>query len=312
MSIDKKRVLIGLFGLSRTFKSTSKLLFEKIINPNIDNFDFDIVINTDFESNVATAYRPDNVGSISKYKYNNVDVLRSELIEYYNIQNQLKDIIIYNKETHFMVFPWFVVYKRIQQILKNRFDKNEKYDIYIMLRIDLIIDKVLFLNDVNNEIVLVSPNFTRSSILHDRDILDIFLYGNYLPFIYWIYSTIKYFETLTNRKSESFDFFDKGQFCHENIIELYLSNESQRNTIYENNELLDKILKLIKLNHTDGYREDNYHFNNNIILYCPMKYYGVQSNDILRNIVYNMNSILKFSTFCLSENRNNIFVEVVR
>ena len=311
MSIGKKRVLIGLVGMSRTFKYTSKLLFEKIINPNIDNFDFDIVINTDFESNVLTINRPDNVGSISKYKYNNVDILRSELTEYYNINNQLKDIIIYNKETHFIVFPYFVVYKRIQQILKNRFDKNEKYDIYIMLRLDLIINNVLFLNDVNNEMVLGSGLGKRCAPIHDRDIVDGFLYGNYDPFMYWIYSTIKYFESLTIRKPESFDFFDKCQFCHDNIIQLYLSNQTHHNTIYENNEIYET-LKIIKLNHTEGIIFDHYHFNNRIVPFNLTKYYGVRQDDLIINFLYNMNSILKFSSFHLSENRNNITFEIIR
>jgi hypothetical protein len=311
MSVDKKRVLIGLFGLSRTFKTTSKLLFEKIINPNIDNFDFDIVINTDFESNVLTAYREDNVGSVSKYKYDNVDALRSELTEYYNVQNQLKDIIIYNKETHFIVYPFFVVYKRIQQILKNRFDKNEKYDIYIMLRLDIIIDKVLFLNDVNNEVVLGSANFTREVWLHDRDIVDCFLYGNYLPFMYWIYSTTKYFESLTNRKPESLNFFVNDRFCDDNIIQLYLSNQSHHHKIYENNEIY-QILNIVKLNHTDCKIFDYYNFNNAIVPYCPTEYYGVQRDDFVINYLYIMSSILKFSGFHLTENRNNIFIEFVR
>ena len=311
MSIDKKRVLIGLFGLSRTFKTTSKLLFEKIINPNIDRFDFDIVINTDFDSNVSTINRPDNKGATSKYKYDNVDVLRSELTEYYNIHNQLKDIIIYNKETHFIVYPFFVVYKRIQQILKNRFDKNEKYDIYIMLRLDIIIDKVLFLNDVNNEMVLGSRDDIRPCWLHDRDIMDGFLYGNYLPFMYWIYSIIKYFESLTNRKLESFNFFVNGQFCDDNIIQLYLSNEAHRHKIYENNEIY-KILNIVKLNNTDCMIADTYHFNNTIVGYSPTAYYEVQQDDFVINYLYIMSAILKFSSFHLSENRNNITFHIVR
>ena len=68
------------------------------VDPILNRTDFDIVINTDFDNNVLTANRPDNKGAISKYKYDNVDVLRSELTEYYNIHNQLKDIIIYTDE----------------------------------------------------------------------------------------------------------------------------------------------------------------------------------------------------------------------
>jgi hypothetical protein len=45
----KKRVLICLFGLPRTFKLTAESLFSNLIYPNSDKCDFDIIINTDFE-----------------------------------------------------------------------------------------------------------------------------------------------------------------------------------------------------------------------------------------------------------------------
>ena len=104
-------------------------------------------------------------------------------------------------------------------------------------------DENLFLNDVNNEVVLGSANFTRKSYLHDRDIIDCLLYGNYLPFMYWIYSTTKYFESLTNRKPESLNFFVNEQFCDDNVIQLYLSNQPDHHKIYENNEIYSKKFK---------------------------------------------------------------------
>ena len=259
--MSKKRVLIGLFGLSRTFKSTSKSLFENIINPNQANFDFDIVINTDFESNILTANRADNVGTISKYKYADIMELCDDLKACYNIQNQLKDIIIYNKETSFIVFPFFVVYKRIQQILKNRHANNEKYDIYIMLRLDVVINKVLLLDDVKNEFVLVSGNFTRPACIHDRDIMDAMMYGNYTAFMYWVYSTIQFFKTLTNSKMESVDFFDTIPFCDDNIIERYESLTKHRN-----NEIPYDILRLVGLNHSNYEHFDHYIFNGDFSL----------------------------------------------
>ena len=339
--MTKKRVLVGLFGLSRTFKSTSKSLFEKIINPNIENFDFDIVINTDFESNVLTANRPDNQGPISKYKYDDISVFCEELKECYNIQNQLKDIIIYNKETSFIVFPFFVVYKRIQQILKNRYNKNEKYDIYIMLRLDVVINNVLLLNDVKNEIVLVSGDFTRQAYIHDRDIMDAMLYGNYNEFMYWIYSTVQYFKTLTNRKLESLHFFDTSPFCDDSIIQLYdslnatrdlhlypfktpdlealMNNKNDmdcvsymRNGVNNASEMCREVMRLVKLNHCHIEFFDHYNFNGACVPINLMTYYGISLDEFIEGVFCNINAILTFGQFSLSENRNAIFHKIIR
>ena len=309
MATSKKRVLIGLFGLSRTFKTTSDLLFERIIKPNSD-FEFDIVINTDFESNTLTANRPDNIGSTSKYKYENEDKLREELTESYNRNGQLKDIIIYNKESNFIVFPWGVVYKRIQQILKNRFENNDKYDIYIMLRLDIIISNVLNLNEINNEFVFISGSFTRTGYLHDRDV-DGALYGSYAPFMYWIYSTVNYFESIFNLNMESVRFFDRAQFCDNNIIQLHARNGLNLHTIYSNDEIF-KILGLIKLNHANCNIFDHYNFNGSAVPYDFSKYYQIPNDHMIRIFLYNINAILNFASFQLSEHRNGIVYHIIR
>jgi hypothetical protein len=311
MSTNKKRVLIGLFGLSRTFKTTSNALFERIINPNSNDFEFDIVINTDFESNVLTAYRKDNVGPISKYKYDDVDTLRDELTTSYNRDGQLKEIMIYNRETNFLVYPWFVVYKRMQQILKNRHDNNETYDIYIMLRLDVMIDRILKLNEVNNEMILMSGWLKRDFYLHDRDVADCALYGNREPFMYWMYSTIKYYESITNLKMESIEFFERGRFCDDETIQKYTTNELLRNKTCESDEIF-QVLDLVHLKHTDCAIMDHYNYNNSIVPYDFHKYYGLSNDHLIRNFLYNMKSILQFATFQLSENRNGIIFYIIR
>ena len=286
MATSKKRVLIGLFGLSRTFKTTSDLLFERIIKPNSD-FEFDIVINTDFESNTLTANRPDNIGSTSKYKYENEDKLREELTESYNRNGQLKDIIIYNKESN-----------------------NDKYDIYIMLRLDIIISNVLNLNEINNEFVFISGSFTRTGYLHDRDV-DGALYGSYAPFMYWIYSTVNYFESIFNLNMESVRFFDRAQFCDNNIIQLHARNGLNLHTIYSNDEIF-KILGLIKLNHANCNIFDHYNFNGSAVPYDFSKYYQIPNDHMIRIFLYNINAILHFASFQLSENRNGIVYHIIR
>lgn len=306
MSSPKKRVLIGLFGLYRTFKRTADLLFEHVILPNSNDFEFDIIINTDYECSPLTANRP-----ISNNTYESVDQLREDLTAVYNRNGQLKDIIIYNKETNFVVFPWIVVYKRIQQILKNRFDNNDTYDICIMMRLDIIISSVLNLNEVNNEVVFISGSFTRQGYLHDRDVFDAALYGSFDAFVYWIYSTVQYFESITNLKRESVGFFDRTQFCKNEIIEKYAKYELYRHHIYANDNIY-VLLGAVKLNHSDCSTFDHYNFKGDVVPYSFVQHYDIPSDHMIRNLLYNINSIFQFSTFHLSENRNGILHYIIR
>jgi len=45
----KPKLLVGLYGLPRTFEHTANNFFEALIIPNMDTYDITIMINTDFD-----------------------------------------------------------------------------------------------------------------------------------------------------------------------------------------------------------------------------------------------------------------------
>ncbi len=264
-------------GLYRTFKLTSIELFNKIILPNIKNYDFDIVINTDYECNLLTSNRPDN-----NDKYTKIEHLYDDLYKHYNIHNQLKDIIIYNKPTEYIIFPWFLFYKRIQQII-------EKYnDMY-----DVIIDSILNLDTIHNEICFITGYNTRNAYLHNRD-MDFMICGNYKPFMYWIYLIIETFNTILNKKRESFNFYNK--FNNTLIKEI---NTIKNNSVTNLNSIQTKI----KLLHTSDEIIDNYTLNNVSQQFNLNKYYNLSNTYIFHNILYNISIILQNYNVVLSENK---------
>lgn len=305
---QKKKVLIGLYGLSRTFKQTSVLLFERIINPNKDNYDFDIIINTDFNAEVLTYGRQDNSNRVSCYKYNKLDDLYSDLYTCYNRENQLKEVIIYNKENTFFIHPYFITFKRIQQILKKAYDNNKTYDIYIIMRLDSVISETLDLNSVSNEIVLMSANFTREYFLHNRDILDCF-YGSYKPFMYWFNSLIKLFDTVVSKKQETINYFDKEPFCDNSIISYF--NEKYNNTDKNDKNIIHDTTSKVKLRHTSCNISDRYYFNNEVIEFALNDYYKLDYDYLFKEIVCTIYIILQSEQFYLSEHKN-FYYHIVR
>ena len=307
--MEKQRVLIGLYGLSRTFKQTSKLLFDRIIYPNLQRFTFDIMINTDFTAESLTAGRPDIRGTTSAYKYDDEQLFRDELTECYNIHCQLKDITIYNRESHFLVHPFFVIYKRIQQILAKAHETEPAYDIYIIMRMDTTVDRVVDLSEINNDVVLVSGNFTRDFYLHNRDIIDTVFYGNRTPFMYWILSMIQTFSSITKLKAESIDFFDTRSICDDAIVQQF--NEL-RSKINENDvDAINRVINKVKLRHSPCQIADHYIFNGNRVAFDLNQYYQLSPNYLLCNIIYGIQVILGYHNFSLSETKYKIVYTVI-
>jgi hypothetical protein len=281
--MTKKKVLIGLVGLYRTFKLTSVELFNKLILPNADNYDFDIIINTDYECNILTSNRPAN-------KYTKIEYLYDDLYKYYNIHNQLKDIIIYNKPTEYIIFPWFLFYKRIQQIIEKH---NDMYDVYIIMRLDVIIDNILNLDTIQNELCFITGYNKRNAYLHNRD-MDLVICGNYKPFMYWIYLIINTFNTILNKKRESFNFYNKF-----NDIIIKEINIIKNNSVTNLNSIQTKI----KLLHTTDEIIDNYTLNNVSQQFNLNKYYNLSNSYIFNNVLYNKSIILQKYNVVLSENK---------
>ena len=300
-----KRVLIGLFGLARTFKDTSKLLFERIIYPNSKDYTFDIIINTDFENGSLTYGRGENGSSTANYKYDDIDLFKKDITECYNIHGQLKDIILFNKDPSFIIFPWFIVYKRIQQILQKSFENNTKYDVYIMMRMDIIVDTV-HLNDMDNELLLVSGSHVREAYLHNRDI-DFMMIGNYRPFMMWIYNTVNLFKDIVNKREESKGFFDTWPICSNELVDEF---EKVKEICLDYDT--ESTIKRVGLHHLNHGLADLYILNNNTIHFDVNRYYQLEPEYLFEQIVHNIKLILHSHHFFLSENKNGIHSSILR
>ena len=295
----KPTCLIGLFGLSRTFQKTSKLLFEKIIDPNKDKYDFDIIINTDLNCKGCTYGRSDTNLGISKYKYENVEYFINDLNSSYNKYNQLKDITFYNYDNTIPIFSWCLVYKRIQLILQNAFQNGKVYDIYIMLRMDIVLNNILNLDDIKNELLIITGDVVRSSIFHNRD-TDHVICGNYKPFMYWTLNMINFFDSLVCKNKYTENLFSKKDICETYLIDLMNKELSimQNITFCENTE------DIVQLKHAPRFNiTDNVHLNDFTIV--PMDYYDFYSithDQFFQKMISYVRLILfSNSSFILSE-----------
>jgi hypothetical protein len=304
----KKKCLIGLYGLSRTFKETSKLLFERVIEPNNDKYDFDIIINTDFNNLGMTCNRFDTISGISTHKYNDVECLKNDLKKTYNKYNQLKDIIIYNYNNNLPILSWCLVYKRIQEILLKAFKINNVYDKYIMYRIDTVLDKKLYLDDINNEILLITANFTRNAFLHNRDVMDLVMCGTYKPFMYWVINIINLFDSLISKNADFKSFYSKEYFCSNNLIEMLNADISK----LQDNNTFENINELVKLRNTPIDVVDFYHQSNKKISRNFCEIWEISKEELFERLLNAIRLIfIGNSSFILSENKENAIHAII-
>jgi hypothetical protein len=135
-----KKCLISFVGLCRTFEKTADNIFNNIIIPNMKYYNVDIVLNTDL---------------ICKDK-------EDQLFSIYNRYNQVKKI------------NYSLLCGRTNGSFYERFadlflESENVYDIYIIVRFDVIINKIINLNDYNNTLSIISGNFKRPCLFHNRD-----------------------------------------------------------------------------------------------------------------------------------------------
>jgi hypothetical protein len=303
-SITKKKCLIGLYGMPRTFKVTSKLLFERLIEPNKDKYEFDIIIDTDFNNVGLACQRPDTDSTgISSYKYKDIESLKNDLNESYNKYDQLKDILIYNHDNTYPIMSWCLVFKRIQNILLKAYENKKLYDKYVMYRIDTVLDKNLYLEDINNEIFLVTANWKRPAFFHDRDLIDQVMCGNYKPFMYWVISIINLFDSLVSKNIDLQSFYSKEYFCSKDLIELLNADISKlQNNTFQN------INDIVKLNNRpeDGLI-DMLHLSNGTkirVNFCEI--WKISIEELFESMLNCIRVIfIGNSSFILSENKSN-------
>jgi hypothetical protein len=188
----KNKVLIGFVGLYRNFKETSKNIFINLIENNLEKYDFTIIINTDKECINTDKWN----NCTSQFKYNNIDELENDLINSYNIHNQLKYIVYYNynsgiKDTD----PFLLRINQIINIEKNK--KNLNYDYYIFLRMDIILNRPIIINNYYNKFSIISGHLERPCHFSNRD-WDFMWISDKKSFFLWIYLYSIFFKNYYN------------------------------------------------------------------------------------------------------------------
>jgi len=174
-----KKILFAFVGQTRTFEKTYQNIFDNLIIPYKDTYQFDIIIHTE---NTDDNY------------------LDTKLKNCYNKHNQLKYIHyeILSRQKH-KSYEMFGV--RVAKVLE--LEENNKYDYYIFCRLDVVI-----LNKINLELLLSENKFTSISSLstrpcnthtHDWDYIWIADYKSMFTFIY------SYLELDNNYKYKSKD-----------------------------------------------------------------------------------------------------------
>lgn len=142
-----QKVLLGLFGLYRTFETTSVNIREYLIDNNKDKFDFDIVVCTDL-LNQNTNYALTH--NYSENKYYSVKELEEKMNIAYNKNNELKKIIYLNNENP-SAASLTIITNRVKKIMEYVNDENLYYDMYIFIRLDVQFNKPVDLNLFLNE-----------------------------------------------------------------------------------------------------------------------------------------------------------------
>jgi hypothetical protein len=163
--MGKKTVLLGFVGLYRTFKITSENLFANLITPNSHDYDFTIIINTDKQNNDRVIKRGGGWKSSEHYQYDDNNLLDKDLNRYYNRKKQLKDIIYYNNNSN-TIGGTGIFELRIKQILEK---EKKKYDFYIFLRMDVVLNKSINLNNFQLRNGFINGSQITRGLLHDRD-----------------------------------------------------------------------------------------------------------------------------------------------
>jgi hypothetical protein len=127
----KKKCLIGLVGLSRTFVETAPALYSNIIDHNSASFDFTLVVNTEEHNNNSKRIRSKVVAENLSEKLH---------AAYKNLHN----IIYFDISPDARVAGKSAWMARISAILEQ--EKDNLFDIYVFIRLDCALNKPLDLN----------------------------------------------------------------------------------------------------------------------------------------------------------------------
>ena len=228
---NKKKCLIIFYGLPRTVLKTYENFYKTIIHPNKDKYDFTIIINTS----------------------NNGDFDVNKLNELYNCKN----IIIenYEDDTYIVKDKFHYHLYRLYAPLKE--EVNNHYDMYIYSRMDIEINKDIYLDDYIDSLCITEANFIiehgrAKESFHNRDHTHLWI-GSEIPFKIWCYHILKY----------NFNLLINDDFIYKDRLQINTNYKLDANRILE-------IKKHVKLDDENNPYETNdylFYILNEILLY---------------------------------------------
>lgn len=177
---EKKKCLIGIVGLYRTFEKTSTNIYNNIINSN-KNYDFTIVINTDLENVDLKKERDKKYKKIIYTK----NILEKKFKKCYGKFGNLKKITYYNNNSKYTSGLFKL---RINKIIDI---EDKDYDVCIFIRPDVIINKPLnidkFIDKRKIYTITNKPKKTKENIRYDnKGDWDYILIGKYKSVLKYI------------------------------------------------------------------------------------------------------------------------------
>ena len=191
--MNKKKILLGIVGQYRTFEKTYNNIYENLILNN-PNYEFEIVLNTDF-------INEDIIDPWNKPKIS-IDYNKNQLIDKFNYcyGKNLKKIINYNITEYDKKSGAFEIFnKRIKIICNEIKNLDSKYCLYIFIRFDIIFSGKINVNEyMNNSFNFICGSISNTTrIDHHRD----------WDFC-WIFSDLKYFNFFNRDFDNTFKFIE--------------------------------------------------------------------------------------------------------
>lgn len=213
----KKKCIIFICGIIINNKKPYDSIFNNLIKPNSDKFEFKIIVNTSNKYKKTKKWNENKIIEIDRYSHEkklneliNINInkdleyiVNNLIIEYIDIPNYFSDNGL---GSH---IPWY----RLNEIFKK--DKYYNYDFYIYTRPDLVITKIINLNDhINNFSIVTNSKKGGGGFIHNRD-WDLMFMGNEFLFKIFIYSIINHLLNILNQDNKVKNIITKDKYFNQ-------------------------------------------------------------------------------------------------
>lgn len=160
----KKKVCICFVGQYRTFEKCAGNIIEKFFNPNKNNYDIDIIINTGIHNINDNKYKTDNYYKNLNYKFYE----QNELIaKFNNTYPNLKKIMFFDPVG---IHGSQMFEMRIQNTIDEMGNFLQEYDFLIFIRLDVVSNSVFNFDRLRNNLLINIPSVNkRDYYFYNRD-----------------------------------------------------------------------------------------------------------------------------------------------